>query len=120
MTPLQLLKVKQELAAGVHLLTDIVQFETPTEEEVKTAADVGVTLHAFLELIAFVRAVLQHFLCSSSLCVSHCYMCSCHAVAAKCARKVCIVVAYSTLRFVAVEPSNVFCAFALDSSVVQL
>ena len=49
---LQLLKVKTDPTLGGQNLTAIVQFETPTEAEVKTAADAGIRLLGLDALIA--------------------------------------------------------------------
>ena len=51
----QLLKVKKDPHLGARFLANVVQFETPTEAEVKSFADAGIRLLAFDALLATVR-----------------------------------------------------------------
>ncbi len=51
----QLLKVKGNPALGASHLAHIIQFEAPTEAEVKAAADLGVTLHGLAAMVEEVR-----------------------------------------------------------------
>ena len=49
------MKVKKDPHLGARFLANVVQFETPTEAEVKSFADAGIRLLAFDALLATVR-----------------------------------------------------------------